>query len=545
MYNARAGHRFANENLWFCPMSLKRPQDPRASCISKHQVPYITQAPARSSRLLHFQTPSAPYYSSARKILAPLAFPNTKRPILLKRPQDPRASCISKHQAPHITQAPTRSSRLLHFQTPSALYYSSARKILAPLAFPNTKCPILLKRPQDPRASCISKHQAPHITQAPARSSRLLHFQTPSAPYYSSARKILAPLAFPNTKCPILLKRPQDPRASCISKHQAPHITQAPARSSRLLHFQTPSALYYSSARKILAPLAFPNTKRPILLKRPQDPRTSCISKHQVPYITQAPTRSSRLLHFQTPSALCHSSARKILAPLAFPNTKCPILLKRPQDPRASCISKHQAPHITQAPARSSRLLHFQTPSAPYYSSARKILAPLAFPNTKRPILLKRPQDPRTSCISKHQAPHITQAPARSSRLLHFQTPSAPYYSSARKILAPLAFPNTKRPILLKRPQDPRTSCISKHQAPHITQAPARSSHLLHFQTPSAPYYSSARKILAPLAFSKHQAPHITQASGTQANGSVAFSFSQSQKYALPPVVPTISGHLP
>ena len=169
---------------------------PRASRVPQHRAPYIAQAPvtpaispsphASSSRLSRSSTPRALYYSSAcygcylpfpsRELLAPLAFPNTARPISLKRllrllsplslARAPRASRVPQHRAPYIAQAPVTpaispsphasSSRLSRSSTPRALYYSSAcygcylpfpsRELLAPLAFPNTARPILLKR---------------------------------------------------------------------------------------------------------------------------------------------------------------------------------------------------------------------------------------------------------------------------------------------------------------------------------------------------------------------------------------------------------------
>ena len=313
---------------------------------------------------------------------------------------------------------------------------------------------------------------------------------TPRALYYSSAcygcylpfpsRELLAPLAFPNTARPILLKRllrllsplslARAPRASRVPQHRAPYITQAPAAppispfprasSSRLPRSPTPRALYYSSAcygcylpfpsRELLAPPAFPNTARPILLKRllrllsplslARAPRASRVPQHPAPYITPASATpaispfprasSSRLPRSPTPRALCYSSAcygcylpfpsRELLAPPAFPNTARPILLKRllrllsplslARAPRASRVPQHRAPYITQAPATaaispfprasSSRLSRSPTPRALHYSSAcygcylpfpsRELLAPLAFPNTARPILLKR-----------------------------------------------------------------------------------------------------------------------------------------------------------
>ena len=229
------------------------------------------------------------------------------------------------------------SARLAYTPTPCALYYSSAcygcylpfpsRELLALLAFPNTMRPILLKRllrllsplslARAPRASRVPQHRAPYITQAPATAaispfprascSRLSRSPTPRALYHSSAcygcylpfpsRELLAPPAFPNTARPILLKRllrllsplslAPAPRASRVPQHRAPYITQAPATaaispfprasSSRLPRSPTPRALYYSSAcygcylpfpsRELLAHLAFPNTVRTTLLK--------------------------------------------------------------------------------------------------------------------------------------------------------------------------------------------------------------------------------------------------------------------------------------
>ena len=142
------------------------------------------------------------------ELLAPSTFPNTARPILLKRllrllsplslARAPRASRVSQHRAPYITQAPATaaispfprasSSRLSRSPTPRALYYSSAcygcylpfpsRELLAPSAFPNTARAILLKRllrllsplslARAPRAFRVPQHRARYITQAPA-----------------------------------------------------------------------------------------------------------------------------------------------------------------------------------------------------------------------------------------------------------------------------------------------------------------------------------------------------------------------------------------
>ena len=122
--------------------------------------------------------------------------------------------------------------RLSRFQTPRALYYSSV-------------C----------YASRVSKHCSPYITQAPATP---LAFPNTARPMFTQAPA--TPLASPNTARPIVLKRLlrlsrfQTLRAlyyssacyaSRVSKHCAPYITQAPATH-----------------------LAFPNTARPILLKR-------------------------------------------------------------------------------------------------------------------------------------------------------------------------------------------------------------------------------------------------------------------------------------
>ena len=85
----------------------------------------------------------------------------------------------------------------------------------------------------------------------------------------------------------------------------------------RLSRSPTPRALYHSSAyyacylpfpsRELLAPPAFPNTARPISLKRllrllsllslARAPRASRVPQHRAPYITQAPTgRKNRWL---------------------------------------------------------------------------------------------------------------------------------------------------------------------------------------------------------------------------------------------------------
>ena len=141
----------------------------------------------------------------------------------------------------------------------------------------------------------------------------------------------------------------------------------------------------------------------------------------------------------------------------------------------------------------SSRLPRSPTPRALYCSSAcyacyvpfpsRELLAPLSFLNTARPILA---QAPATAAISPFPR-------ASSSRFSRSPTPRALYYSSAcygcylpfpsRELLAPLAFPNTARPILLKRllrllsplslARAPRASRVPQHRAPYITQAPA------------------------------------------------------------------------
>ena len=160
--------------------------------------------------------------------------------------------------------------------------------------------------------------------------------------------------------------------------------------------------------------------------------------------------------------------------PLAFPNTARPM--------------------FTQAPATP---LAFPNTARPMFTQA--FATPLAFPNTVRPILLKRLlrlsrfQTPRAlyyssfcyaSRVSKHCAPYITQAcTPRSSRVSKHR---APYITQA--FATPLAFPNTARPIVLKRLlrlsrfQTPRAlyyssfcyaSRVSKHRAPYITQAPA------------------------------------------------------------------------
>ena len=163
------------------------------------------------------------YYNKITRLLAPPAFPNTAHPILLKRllrllsplslARAPRASRVPQHRAPYITQAPATaaispfprasSSRLSRSPTPRTLYYSSAcygcylpfpsRELLAPLAFPNTAHPILLKRllrllsplslARAPRASRVSQHRASKITQAPATqaTANLSHLPQSSA----------------------------------------------------------------------------------------------------------------------------------------------------------------------------------------------------------------------------------------------------------------------------------------------------------------------------------------------------------------------------
>ena len=192
---------------------------------------------------------------------------------------------------------------------------------------------------------------------------------------------------------------------SHVSKHRAPHITQAPATP---LAFPNTARPMFTQAPA--TPLAFPNTARPIVLKRLlrlsrfQTPRTLCLLK-----------RLLRLSRFQTLRTLC--LLKRLLRLSRFQTL---LALYYSSACYASRVSKHRAPYSTQAPA-----------------------TPLAFPNTARPILLKRllrlsrfqtllalyySSACYASRVSKHCSPYSTQAPA-----------------------TPLAFPNTARPIVLKR----------------------------------------------------------------------------------------------
>ena len=114
------------------------------------------------------------------------------------------------------------------------------------------------------------------------------------------------------------------------------------------------------------------------------------------------------------------------------------------------------------------------TPRALYYSSACHL--PLRSRVSSR--------------VPQHHAPYITQAPV----------------TSLYARVSPRAFPNTPRPILLKRLSPPFTlACL-------LAPSP----------TPRALYYSSACHLPLRSRVSsrlpQHPAPYITQAPATQAN---------------------------
>ena len=116
------------------------------------------------------------------------------------------------------------------------------------------------------------------------------------------SRELRSPLrAFPNTARPILLKRLYYSRGARGARASSAHLS---ARSP------TPRALYYSSAY-------ITRVGREVLARAPlTSPR---VPQHRAPYITQAPI----LLAW---GARC---SRELRSPLrAFPNTARPILLK-------------------------------------------------------------------------------------------------------------------------------------------------------------------------------------------------------------------------